>query len=61
MIITLSLSLLKILMIKNIKYKSNQHGLSADYLVLFSYALDFERSRRGDTSYDYEIVLTVWI
>lgn len=49
--------------VDNIKYKSNSHGLNADFLELFSFALELERPRKeiekNDLKYivDFESVL----
>ncbi|MGG0655042.1 hypothetical protein [Rummeliibacillus pycnus] len=43
----------------NIKYKSNTHGLNADFLELFSFALTLENPlyKISDKKSKYEIVL----
>ncbi|WP_186580817.1 DUF2920 family protein [Aquibacillus kalidii] len=45
--------------IDNIKYKSNNHGLNADFFELFQYAINFERSTRKSLEREskYEIRL----
>lgn len=44
--------------VDHVKYKSNKHGLDADFLNLFSYALEIENKQQmDDIQWDYRIEL----
>jgi hypothetical protein len=43
--------------VDNKKYKSNSHGLDADFLELFSYALEYELPQTVSSKVDWEYVI----